>query len=1203
MKFTRGEGDHLLTSKTDKDKSSDHAWSPGYLRLWVFVAFLVLFCGMIVALEVLNLESTKHNGLATSYENLHYSWTYGPTAILTIVVAVWSRVEFQAKRSAPWQGMLQEPETADRSVLLDYVSEMQPVALWNSLKNRHFAVASSVTISLILRLLIVFSTGLISLQGVKVTKIGVPVQLLNSFDGTKSSHFDGLASQPFDILNNVAFQNLDYAAGTTSNLTYQQFSMPSNLSNAVLSVKVNAVEANLECEDADLIFNSWGLRTVYQNGDDSEADPEETNINKLVTPSCNVSNLSLDNSDKVRDGNSSVYIFFREATCHGQKGAGAKRIVVTAVDTTAGQKSSNYKNDHTTYATSQNFTVNRSRQLMCKPTYSVLPVNVEVNTTQTLTSAHVKKETGPQSTLKNLTAWGLADKAIAYGAPTHGSIATPDSQADRYYVTDNSTMYLSVALAMRLTGFGNDTSKMFEGDNLRLATTKYYRAITAQLMNSALSKEDNSMITGNATVIENRLLVTQVSLRLMEACLALLVLLVIAIIFLSSSRNISPWNPHKLSSMAAILAHSDALHALLEKSGASSLDTIRGCLTGRTYFTQPGPSGFAISTTERAHDDDESRASIDTTLLWKPLPSLVYRVIVFVVIVMVIIAIEVTLHFSNVQDGLGDAATDSYVHYAWTFTPALVMILLSLPIMSLDFNTRSVAPYFDLKKPEGSTFQGSMSLDLLDNLGIFNIYHSIHTRKFAILATTLATMVGSVLTIVTSGLFVSRPVPVVKTMGFVQKSSFNHNASDFQSSSGGFKVDGNSDIVEAGYIILNNMSFPQWTYGSFVFPELSSNESLGEYPDFSSADIHVPALTTTFDCQTKTTSELKPNLTTQMFDDGNWEIGVQLLVAPCNNKSATVEQKQLMKSVPPNSYFAQTVDVNCGVDGYSGSYTPRIAFVWGHVGQKDADYVAALQCNVKMATVETITRFTLPQFEIDPDHPPVANESLAKPEKNFIIPYVDADGITGDSQDGYSAFFKALVSGKYGFPEEYLGSSDQSAQVVKAIKAQYGALVAQIMNFQARNPANTSLPNTPLSGNATNPSRLRVVQDAASTHTLAALLATMLVLSIIGSVLMNTDHVLPKNPGSIAAMASLLADSNFLDHFRSLPASRDPNDGSLARTLFSNCRFHLGWLDAGSPPESDEPTESVGARGNKEIFTIYLVEGDKNGEEQQHLPP
>ena len=40
--------------------------------------------------------------------------------------------------------------------------------------------------------------------------------------------------------------------------------------------------------------------------------------------------------------------------------------------------------------------------------------------------------------------------------------------------------------------------------------------------------------------------------------------------------------------------------------------------------------------------------------------------------------------------------------------------------------------------------------------------------------------------------------------------------------------------------------------------------------------------------------------------------------------------------------------------------------------------------------------------------------------------------------------------------------------------------------------------------------------------------AVMLLLGILGSVLMNTDHVLTKNPCSIAAVASLLADSNLI---------------------------------------------------------------------------
>lgn len=73
---------------------------------------------------------------------------------------------------------------------------------------------------------------------------------------------------------------------------------------------------------------------------------------------------------------------------------------------------------------------------------------------------------------------------------------------------------------------------------------------------------------------------------------------------------------------------------------------------------------------------------------------------------------------------------------------------------------------------------------------------------------------------------------------------------------------------------------------------------------------------------------------------------------------------------------------------------------------------------------------------------------------------------------------------------------------------------------------------TQLFGNGTppttvvDPDRPRLSQDTTSTRVLEALLGTMLVLAALATALLGTDHILPKSPCSIAAVASLLADSN-----------------------------------------------------------------------------
>ena len=58
-------------------------------------SLIVVFSVLIVSVEVLRYVSNNNYGLATSHQTLHYLWTYGPTAILTLIASFWSRVECQ----------------------------------------------------------------------------------------------------------------------------------------------------------------------------------------------------------------------------------------------------------------------------------------------------------------------------------------------------------------------------------------------------------------------------------------------------------------------------------------------------------------------------------------------------------------------------------------------------------------------------------------------------------------------------------------------------------------------------------------------------------------------------------------------------------------------------------------------------------------------------------------------------------------------------------------------------------------------------------------------------------------------------------------------------------------------------------------------------------------------------------------------------
>ena len=71
----------LVGNAGDRQKSRQKGlWRPVALRRTSIAAFFVVFCSMLVALEIMNQYSIRHQGLVRTVQGRHYLWTYGPTA-------------------------------------------------------------------------------------------------------------------------------------------------------------------------------------------------------------------------------------------------------------------------------------------------------------------------------------------------------------------------------------------------------------------------------------------------------------------------------------------------------------------------------------------------------------------------------------------------------------------------------------------------------------------------------------------------------------------------------------------------------------------------------------------------------------------------------------------------------------------------------------------------------------------------------------------------------------------------------------------------------------------------------------------------------------------------------------------------------------------------------------------------------------------
>lgn len=1141
---------------------------------------------MIIALELLYRSSNINNGIAASSQDLHYLWTYGPTAILTVIITLWSRAEFQAKQSAPWQAMLKSPQPADQSVLLDYISDMQPVAIWNSLKNRHFSVSSAVSCSLLLRLLIIFSTSLFSLKEVRVQKLNVPIQVHDKFSAEDSA-LGKIGSKPYDILNGIMFENVTYPMGANVNLTFQEFSAPNLSSDAVITAPIEGLLADFDCEDAVLDVRSLS----YVKADTTAHASSDYDVG-ISSPSCEIAEIPVIGD---LEGPTAS---FQGAHCKDMSSSDGYRIVLTMIqpyqkNVTSIQPPAGHRHDGSTGWKRVYLGLTRSISLICKPKLSLLKLQAEGNGTESSSEIDIRIIGSEDANLPGITAGDIAEIIVKNSTTTTGFRAIEDDMEFHHYAEINFSFHLG----LYLIGANVTVDNLWEDGVLQNSALAFYRAISALLMHMGLVQKDDSTAVGSAMVKEHRVVMVELPLRGMEVCLSLCILLTICMIVTLPIDPIATWNAGYICSIAAVVANSTTLRSSLSGTGLISHKKLQHHLVGKEYSTRETIKGTSIEIMDSCRRASQLKTEFRSKYHpWKPFPALIGRIIIFILVLAAIAVLEALLHISQRNDGLGDASSgDDYQHYLWTIVPALIMVGISLLFGSIDFNIRCLAPYAPLSRPKGVIFERSMSLNFLDSLGLMNSFRSITSRHFAVQATTLATSAAFFLTIITSGLYSVVEVPLQTKVNFTRVGGFP----DPRTIAGPQRLMSESKEVEgilfADYIFQYNFSYPRWTYKDLAFAQISvgdvSDEKLLNSSTF--VDVKVPALRLAPVCHQYTPAELQASFGFYDGDQtaGSYYVYVNQTRMACPGSSAnghgnlSVTSIQNLSPQPFGKSFESQCNydtANSGVAVGSSHYT--ISYIWGYFNSSSLQHITGLYCIQYAETVDVWTRFLLPNMDIDENYPPAPDESSAKLAPDLYTPIPEWWILNSNGKyPKFDGFFQDLTSGKYAISVDNFKSGENDQTVIDAIKNQHKIITAQQFNNYTRGTSNDSIEHSLLYGNVTTSNRLRVVQDIPSTRILEGLLGFILALGILGSVLLNTDHVLPKNPCSIAAVSSLLADSRFLEEF--LEGLWEPGDEKLKQT-FSNHTFHLGWWESG---------ERVGAESEEKLFTIDHRPTEKEG--------
>ena len=200
--------------------------------------------------------SNRSHGFALLTNN-HYAWTYGPTAVLVIVIGIWRQIDFWCKSLEPWRQLRKGSTSAKASILLDYVSPILLTSLIRAVRLKHWTVVATTTGFILLKLITVASTGLLVPVATQMPFQNVSLVALSTFNATgyDVESVDSMKESLFDYQAYALIaEGLPYLEGTNENVGYQRFASPPNSilnqTNALLKAEVNAFYPWFECEAA-----------------------------------------------------------------------------------------------------------------------------------------------------------------------------------------------------------------------------------------------------------------------------------------------------------------------------------------------------------------------------------------------------------------------------------------------------------------------------------------------------------------------------------------------------------------------------------------------------------------------------------------------------------------------------------------------------------------------------------------------------------------------------------------------------------------------------------------------------------------------------------------------------------------------------------------------------------------------------------------
>lgn len=1099
----------------------------------------------------------------------------------------------------PWAELAKGPLPAERTLLLDYVTDFQIVAFWRSLRLRHITVSSTILIFVLIKALTVISTGLLSLDPTLFDGVAQQMSVTTAFDGSTGLSMDEIDSRAAVALYGHAKYGMFLPNGTSQQYAYQLFqpdiTSPGTIYSYNASVDVFMADG-WECESGTLTSE-----VGYDHDGDGDFGGQNTPTasffnTTIKLPGCEIYHGHLDAPSWYYEQNDTTPRYgywgtFQRVNCSNldPSDPNFRRYTVAVA----------YSEGHG----QNNNTMLNSSNVVCRPSYKIQPAYVTA-----FANGSVGNDVIFHGNARQLDGVTADDVALAVWS-TLRQTSIP-FQFDSYNVTTDQFMNNMI----RLTP---DFKPEMLMDTTWLAETsrQVYQQNAAQIAGLYLVKTNSqaTLVQGTISQLQERLRVKSVPTRLMQSCAIVMLLLTIAMFFVIP-QNVVPRPIESVAAVAVILARSPRLVEILRNTGHLTLTELRKVLSGHSFKSTVSnvPEGKVFSIEVVTGPATAPSPAGHKNIKWSR-PLVLHRIAMTLMLclaVAVMIAIEVLYQQARSNNGLANVNDESLQRYVWLYTPTVVLVLLATTFNILDFELEFSDPYHELARGHANA-SSSLLWDPLRNVTVQTCFHAAKHSRFALVASSISVILAPFLTIVVSGLFVAQKVPDFQNTTATSLTWFNLSSSEDYTIS-----DQASTFTLPSLILQGNMSYPQWTYDELAFPsiDLSSTSLKIGNSTTGTLDVQTPAVRASVNCTTIPQSDVF-NITF----DGTYVSYNLSTPSGCGN-TGYIDQNYL-------SYVGTTSGPTSGTGYFAGiangpGFTtlvttndtilcPQYIAVFGRVEDSVMKDTNVVYCNTGFESVSTLSQVDMQLLtvasiaSVNESSAKIFNPYWSTPAGSgspYFIPINITDPANDESLDD---FVSAMVYGKDGIPTSQLLTSatlftSQFIHTYRQWTAQWANIYMrdsiQTLSTNSSNIAADALP-TALPARYSNPTRERLFLNTISTRILEGVIALLVVCGITIFVLVDMSHVLPKKVGSIAAVASLLAGSRLLDEQEGVirPGMEWLSDGEIARgKMLAGWKFRMGWWNEGGRADGRRGSNAGAVangegQGDKGFFGIDVV--------------